>query len=248
MAFARSPVVRLGVVAATCLLGTLLASRANAELPPAVEAPPPNETPLAFPLRPSSSAGSVYTAEGPLGAFRAGPSFGIGAPDGFRLGAFTKWRGLLAGGVAVSLLPSTAVPGIDGKVSRASGEAFARIHPFRGAFFLGVAGGYAQTKGTFSESRMVGGQTRSIETHALADAFYVAPNAGFQWMLPFGMTVGFDVGVQLPVGAQTPTIDASANGVALPLDGSGGAPAEAGRYVATMPVPVIHLLELGFAL
>ena len=233
----RSPAVRLGVVAATFLLGSLRTSNAGAQMSPA------SETPL-----PSASPASVYTAEGALGSFRAGPSFGVGVPDGLRLGAFMKWRGLIAAGVAASVLPSTSIPVLDGKITRASGEVFARLHPFRNAFFLGVAGGYAQTKATLSETVVVYNQTQSLETRALANAFYVAPNVGFQWMLPVGLTIGFDVGVEIPIGAKNPTIDSSANGMALPVDGSGGAAAEAGRFVATMPIPVVHLLDLGFAL
>jgi hypothetical protein len=190
---------------------------------------------------------SVYTKEGLLGTFHLGPTVGVGAPDGARVGIFAKWRGIVAAGGAFSLLPETRLPGIDASVVRVSGEAFARVHPFRGAFFLGVAGGYAQTKGTMTEQRTAFRQVQNVQTHAYASAVYIAPHLGFQWMLPMGMTIGMDAGVEIPVASTSPTFDASKYGLVVPIDGKGSA-ADATRFVASMPVPVIHLLELGYAL
>lgn len=190
---------------------------------------------------------SVYTRNGLLGSVRAGPTVGVGAPDGVRLGMFAKWRGLLGGGVAVSLLPETSIPGVDAKVVRASGEAFARVHPFRGALFLGVAGGYAQTKGTAGETKMAFHQRQRIETHAYASAIYVAPQVGLQWMHSSGLTIGFDVGVEIPVATNGPTFDAARYGLVVPVDGKGSL-ADASRSMTASPIPVIHLLELGYAL
>lgn len=195
--------------------------------------------------RPATS--SVYTEEGVLGPVRLVPAIGVGAPDGMRFGVFAKWKGVLAAGGAFSMLPDTKLPGVDADVRRVSGELFARVHPFQGAFFLGVAGGYAQTKGTVAEQRMAFRQVQSVETRGYASALYVAPHLGFQWMLPMGMTVGFDAGVEIPVATREPTFDAAKYGLVVPIEGTGTA-ADATHWVATMPVPVLHLLELGYAL
>jgi hypothetical protein len=189
----------------------------------------------------------VYREYGVLGPVRTGPTVGFGAPDGVRVGAFAKWQGLLAGGGAFSYLPTMAIPGMDASVVRVSGEAFARIHPFHGAFFLGVAGGYAQTKGTMAQTQVAFRQNQRVETHAYASALYVAPNLGFQWMLPLHITVGFDLGVEIPVVSSGPDFDASKYGLVIPIEAK-GAVADATRRVSSMPVPVIHLLEIGYAL
>lgn len=201
--------------------------------------------PSGAPERPEST--SIYTKRGVLGAVRAGPTVGVGAPDGARFGAFAKWRGLLAGGMALSLLPQTTVPGTSAQVTRVSGEAFGRVHPFHGAFFMGVAGGYAQTKGAVAEQATAFRQTQRVETHAYANAVFVAPHLGFQWMLPHGITVGFDAGVEIPVLANGPTFDAAKYGLVVPIEGKGSV-ADATRYMTAMPVPVVHLLEIGYAL
>lgn len=197
--------------------------------------------------RPSEEKVSVYRREGLLGPVRIGPTIGFGAPDGVRFGLFAKWRGLLSAGGAFSILPDLTVPGLDAQLIRASGEAFVRVHPFRGAFFLGLAGGYVQTKGTLAQERTAFRQVQRVETHAYASAAYVAPHLGFQWQTAFGMTLGCDAGVEIPIGGDAPTFDAAKYGLVLPIEGK-GAVADAMTYVTTRPVPVVHLLEVGFAL
>lgn len=194
-----------------------------------------------------AEVGSVYTEEGLLGSVRVGPTIGIGAPDGVRFGVLAKWRGLLAAGGAFSVLPETTVPGLDATMVRASGEIFARVHPFRGAFFLGLSGGYAQTKGTMAEDRLAFRQVQRVETHAYASAFFIAPHAGFQWMIRPGMTIGCDAGLAIPLGASNPTFDASKYGLVMPIDGKGSA-ADATNVIATSPIPVVRLIELGYVL
>jgi hypothetical protein len=184
---------------------------------------------------------------GLLGRVRVGPTVGVGVPDGLRFGVYGKWLGVLGAGAAFSFLPSTTIPGLDAQVVRASGEAFLRVHPFQGAFFLGVAGGYAQTKGTMAQEMTYFRQSQRFVANAYANAVYVAPQLGFQWMLPLGLTVGFDAGVEIPVATREPTFDASRYGLVIPIEVKGQV-ADAARYVTTLPVPVIHLLEVGYAL
>lgn len=201
----------------------------------------------ARPEAPVTPVASAYTEEGLLGSLRLGPTIGIGAPDGVRFGVLAKWRGLLAAGGAFSVLPEMTVPGSDAAVLRASGEIFARIHPFHGAFFVGLAGGYAQTKGTMAEERMAFRQVQKVETHAYASAFFIAPHAGFQWMIRPGMTIGCDAGLEIPVGTSRPTFDAAKYGLVMPIEGKGSA-ADTTNAIATSPIPVVRLIELGYVL
>lgn len=221
------------VLLAGTLLGVFVAAPAAAEGPP-VEAP-------------VAPGPSVYTESGLLGSVRLGPTIGVGAPDGVRFGVLAKWRGLLAAGGAFSVLPPMTVPGSDAQVVRASGEIFARVHPFQGAFFVGLAGGYAQTKGTMAQVRMAFRQVQNVETHAYASAFFIAPHAGFQWMIRPGMTVGCDAGLEIPIGASSPSFDAAKYGLVMPIEGKGSA-ADTTNAIATSPIPVVRLIELGYVL
>ena len=189
---------------------------------------------------------SVYKKDGLLGPVRFGPTVGVGAPDGLRFGLFVKYRGIVSVGGAFSILPDMTIPGLDAQLLRASGEAFVRVHPFRGAFYVGVSGGYVQTKGTLAQERLAFRQVQKVETHAYASAGYIAPHLGFQWQLPFGLTLGCDAGVEIPLGGREPTFDAAQYGLVLPIEGK-GAVADAMTYVTTRPVPVVHLAEVGFA-
>jgi len=227
---------------------------APAEVAPAL---PAAARPAALALAPTLPAGaesyaparssSIYTKDGLLGPVRLGPMVGAGVPDGIRFGLFAKWRGILGGGVAGSMLPTFRIPGTTAQVERLSGEVFARVHPFRGAFFAGVAGGYAQTAGSATKTERIEGQSISGEARADASVFYVAPQVGFQWMLPGGITAGFDVGVAFPVAHTGPNFEVTAEGQTQDVEAKGRV-ADAMKYVVSMPVPVVHLLELGYAL
>ncbi len=98
-----------------------------------------------------------------------------------------------------------------------------------------------------SETQVAFRQNQRVETHAYASTVYVAPHLGFQWMLPLHLTVGFDLGVEIPVATTGPDFDASKYGLVLPIEAKGNV-ADATRRVSAMPVPVIHLLEIGYAL
>lgn len=170
---------------------------------------------------------SVYTTEGVLGSMRAGAAAGVGVPDGIRLSAVFKWSGVIAFGGAFSTLPSLTLPGTDATIARTGGEGFVRVHPFRTAFFFGIAGGFAHTSGTYSE--VVKGQR--IALSGTTGTGYVAPHLGFHFMLPYTLTLGFDAGVEIPIAASRE-----------------GSLAKSIEVVTTKPIPVVHLFELGFAL
>ncbi|AKV01167.1 hypothetical protein AKJ09_07830 [Labilithrix luteola] len=207
------------------------------------EAPPARDTKEA----PPAESSSVYTDGGLLGPLRFGPTIGVGAPDGGRVSFAFKYAGVLALGASGAYLPETEIPTTGASVKRVGGEAFARVHPFRGAFFLEFAAGYAQTKGAVTEETEAFNKATSVSGHAYAATTYLAPKLGYQWMLPLGITAGFDIGVEIPVHSRGPTYDVSKYGLVQPVEASGPV-ATAMRYVATGVVPVVHLLDLGFML
>lgn len=191
---------------------------------------------------------SPYRKAGLLGPVRVGPAFGVGAPEGLRLSLVAKYKGIVAAGVAGAMIPPLSVPGMgNAKVTRVSSEAFVRVHPFRKAFFVGVAGGVAKTGGMITDQQQIGGVTQPVAATAEATTVYVAPQLGFSWMFSFGMTVGCDVGVEFPVASNGPSFATMKNGVMTPEQGTGGV-ADALRAATTGPIPVVHLVEIGFLL
>ena len=185
--------------------------------------------------------------EGLLGPVGVGALAGVGVPDGLRFDLAARYRHLVSAGVAGMYLPETSIPGVDASVTRVGGEGWLRLHPFHGAFFFGVAGGYAQAKGTTAREEPVFGQPTRAAAHAYASSVYVTPQLGMLWSLPLGLMAGFDVGVQVPLVVDGPSFDASKFGLTSPVDGKGSL-ADAMRLATKMPIPEIHLLELGMML
>jgi len=147
---------------------------------------------------------SVYTSRGLLGPLRLGATTGFGLPDGVRVGAYAKLSGIVAVGGAFSTIPEMNLPGLPASIARATGEGFLRLHPFRGAFYAGVSGGYTQTKGGVSETREAFNNPHTFLARGYANATFVAPHLGFQWMLPFGLTLGCDAGLEIPIRQPSP--------------------------------------------
>ncbi len=183
--------------------------------------------------------GSVYRAHGRLGDVRLVPSFGFGLPEGMRASALVKASGLLSAGGAYAVLPSFPVPGVGAQVARTSAEGFLRVHPLRNAFYVGLAGGFVDA----DVSIVRGDGVALARTHAA----FVAPHVGFQWMLSMGLTIGLDAGVEIPLGANRSDVDAEKSG--RPISGDArGRIASSMDVLTSKPMPVVRLLELGFAL
>lgn len=198
------------------------------------------------PKAPNPTNESAYTSHGLFGPVRVGPSVGIGAPEGVHAALVARAFGLVSAGIAGGYIPPTRLPVVDAQVQRVSGEGFLRLHPLRGAFFVGAAGGYTQTKGTIAQSTVAFHQTQTAEAHAYAGATYIAPQMGWVFVIPPGLTLGFDAGAEIPVASTGPTFDVAKYGLTLPVEGKGDL-ADAMRYLTTGVIPVAHF-DVGFVL
>ncbi len=180
-------------------------------------------------------------------AVRFGPAVSAGLPDGARVDVRARWRRLVTAGAGGAWLPDTSIPGASASVTRVALEGYARVHPFRGRFFLGVASGWTQLKGTAATSETAFGQRTAVLGHGYASDVYVAPHLGVVWTFPYGITAGMDVGAQIPFASRGPTFDAQKYGIVTAANGT-GAFADALRIATTHVIPVFHVLELGVML
>jgi hypothetical protein len=200
------------------------------------------------PSRPESRPASNYAARGVLGPVRLGPVLGIGFPDGLTLGVHAKLAGWAAVGLQGGWVPETKLPvAEDTRVVRVSGEAFARVHPFRAGFFLGCGIGAAQMKGSLFTEQKTFGQTVDARARAFVRTVYLSPQLGYQWMFGRAVSASIDVGVQIPIAPGDPTFDASALGLVQPFEATGKL-ADAMRLAVRSPVPTVNLLRLGVQL
>jgi hypothetical protein len=96
-------------------------------------------------------------------------------------------------GVEGSALPTTTVGGVGVRMWGVAGDV--RLFPFRGAFFVGLRGGYQQISGDATLTATgIGSYTESVEV----GTWFVNPRVGFLWVAkPFA--IGLDAGLQVPI-------------------------------------------------
>lgn len=171
---------------------------------------------------------------GLFGPMRIGPMLGAGFPGFMTVGANARIAKLIGVGFNYGYSPEVSVSSI--AISGWNMEGYARIYPFKSPFFVGAGVGAQKLSGKSSQSG--GTAAGSVATT------YVAPTVGFMWTWDFGLAVGFDVGVQIPV-SNTRQYDATFAGIAVPdsqlkdLD-------DTLKKIGTTPIPVLNALRIGF--
>ncbi len=187
---------------------------------------PTKDTPLEQPKKGGEN--------GLLGPVRIGPMLGAGFPGFMTVGANARIAKLIGLGVNYGYSPEVTVSSMS--VSAWNMEGYARLYPFKSPFFIGAGVGTQKLSGKTSQS---GGTAAGSVTTT-----YVAPTLGFMWTWDFGLAVGFDVGVQIPV-SNTRQYDATFAGIAVPdselkdLD-------DTLKKIGTTPIPVVNALRVGF--
>lgn len=166
-------------------------------------------------------------------ALRIGALAAVGFPRPVAIEAMMKFGGVVGLGAEYGVLPKTTLSGIDTTLWSLTADL--RIFPFRGAFFLGVRGGYqwVAVAATLSAASL-----GSVTESASLETWIVNPRMGFLWTMKGGFTVGMEAGVQIPVSSSFSTtlpaplaLDVGTSGVVNALGGV---------------LPTVDLLRLGF--
>jgi hypothetical protein len=211
----RHVVRGLALATATLCLVTTAAARAQGGRS---DVPPPAEQ------RP--------TEAGPA-PVRLGATAGVGFPRPFSGEAILSIGGWVDLGAEYGFLPTENFGGVNTSLWSVGGEL--RVHPFRGAFFLGAVVGRQHIRGATTVA--ASGLTASEQLDL--DAWFVNPRIGFLWTTSFGLAIGIDAGVQVPFRLKVastlplsldPTLDARVN------------------QLGNMVLPTIDLLRIGLML
>jgi hypothetical protein len=173
---------------------------------------------------------------GALGALRLGALAGVGAPSIFSGEALAKigdWVGL-SGDYGVA--PSLSVPIGNGgaTISQTTVSAGARVYPFRGAFFLGGAVGQQSVDAKVTQSAQGVTGAANFQTKTM----FIEPQIGLLYRFKFGLAIGCDVGLEIPVQASG---QSSMQQLPGPLE-------QAMTYAEKGPIPSVNLLRLGYVL
>lgn len=177
----------------------------------------------------------------PLGDFRVGATVGAGLPSPISGQLLVKYKNVVGANAELGFLPELTLPvGDDVKVKQHMADFSLRAYPFKGAFFLGCGLGFQ----SLSASAKTTQQGVTGDATATVDTLFLSPRLGFLHRFDFGLAVGMDVGVQLPVSGST-SMSGSVGGVALtpPKDAM-----DVADKVQTTPIPIVHLLQLGYVL
>jgi len=148
-------------------------------------------------------------SHGVFGPFRIGPVVGVGLPNLLSFGGTLKLTRYFGAGVNIGLIPEAHIA-YYGEATLAYQEydAYGRIYPFGGGFFIGAGVGYARARGTLE---------KRFDTSAYASQFpalpasvvtrsegsvqtlVLTPQLGYFHVFGSGFAAGIDFGAQIPL-------------------------------------------------
>jgi hypothetical protein len=138
-----------------------------------------------------------------------GPMLGLGLPTLLNVGAMLKFSRYWRAGFDVGFTPQVKLDYFAGAgVKYTSYDAYLRLHPFGGGFFLNAGVGRATLtseleKVVDTDGETIAGyklpQAVTYRTHASASSFVLILLLGYQYTADSGFCIGLDVGAQVPI-------------------------------------------------
>ena len=144
---------------------------------------------------------------------RLGPIVGVGLPGFISIGGMLKLTSYLGFGVNMGLIPSMHIAYYgDATLAYQEYDAYGRLFPFGGGFFLGAGVGYATIKGTmkstfdtatYQEQAALAGisvpNPLTYQSEGTVKTMIVTPQIGYIYTTDIGFSIGLDVGAQVPI-------------------------------------------------
>lgn len=182
-------------------------------------APPPSARPSNAPPPPPAAKkeDDEDDTNGLFGPFRIGPVIGVGVPNLVSFGATAKLTRFLGFGVNVGVIPKVQLSLYgDATLSYQEYDAYGRLYPFGGSFFLGAGVGYATMKGSYvndlvapAQAGPLAGTPITITTDGSVRSLVLTPQLGFFKTWGSGISLGIDFGAQVPIAPSTVTANTS---------------------------------------
>jgi hypothetical protein len=197
----------------------------------------PSGSPSSQAAPPAQPLPREQSSDGPFDPFRLGAFTGVGFPRPVSIEGFIKIDKIIGFGLEYSLLPQLTVSGINTQLSAIMGDV--RVFPLETGFFIGMGVG-RQHLSAISATALpaeLGGGNPGITM----DSYILNPRIGFLSTWSWGLTLGIDAGVQIPVSVTTQNTIPS--GISFSPDPTGVANAF-GKSV----LPTVDLLRIGLLL
>jgi len=217
---------------------TCRAARANSEID--ANTPPP-ETPQTFgaarnPENDTAASETPHEGTRRVDHFRIGVLGGVAFPRPLAFEGFVKIEKLVGLGFEYGMLPGITVSGVNTHFWALAADA--RVFPFKNAFFVGLRAG-RQHLGGNADVTMSG--YPAVNESMSMDSTFVNPRIGFLWTWEPGISLGVDIGVQIPVS----TTSSSSLPPGTPIDPRiTRVENTLGRYA----LPTVDLLQIGVLL
>jgi hypothetical protein len=193
---------------------------------PPDEAPPKPYKPVSHAAESDEPSNDDDDSSGLLGPFRIGVLVGTGLPEVANLGAQIKLTRFVGVGVNIGLIPTVKISYYgDATLKYQEYDAYGRIYPFGGVFFLGAGVGYANIKGSlashFDTSAVqatypgVPGIPASVDVFSDASVrtLVLTPQIGLMKIFDIGFAIGIDIGAQVPIAPSKVEFNTVAPGV-----------------------------------
>jgi hypothetical protein len=147
--------------------------------------------------------------DGVFGPFRIGGLVGVGLPSVLSFGGAIKLTRYFGAGLNIGLIPTIRISLYgEAELSYQEYDIYGRIFPFGGMFFVGAGVGYATIAGSLRSTYDIGpylppnsplSRELSVESEASVRTLVLTPQLGLQHTFGSGLTLGIDVGAQIPL-------------------------------------------------
>jgi hypothetical protein len=146
--------------------------------------------------------------------FHIGPTVQLGIPHPITYGVEAMFAKVVSFGFSTGNYKVKQIE--NAKIDIKSWDVFARWHPMAGSFFLGAAYGNQEIDGLFEDDidLTLNGFPRTVPVRVEAEikSKYLSPRLGWFAVYDSGLTMGFEIGAQIPQNPET-RVDAMVPGV-----------------------------------
>jgi hypothetical protein len=179
----------------------------------------------------------------PLGPVRLGVLAGAGAPSAVSGQLVFKYKEVIGANLELGMLPDLTINPVT--VSQKMWDASVRVYPFKGAFFLGCGIGqqWLDANGSVTQDGITGTAGMEVKTT------FIMPRLGLMHRFSFGLAIGADIGVEIPIAGDTSTTQSVSSNYPVPPGFNLTPPKDAqdiADKIKTTPIPVLHVLQLGY--
>jgi hypothetical protein len=198
-------------------------STASPKMTPAISTPNSTEAEAPAVGEDVPSREAKYDWNGLFGPFEIGPVVGAGLPSLINFGVTAKLTHYVGAGINVGIIPTLKIS-YYGQATLAYQEydVYARVYPFGGSLFLGTGIGYKMVDGTLARTVDLTSYQQGLPAGLLPNSVTYAsqgsvktlvltPQVGLFHTYRCGFSLGFDVGLQVPIAPSQVTFKSQVN-------------------------------------